>query len=42
VLSQPQAPVSEALLPGRLSARPQAAEPAPTVSEQPAPPRERH
>jgi hypothetical protein len=42
VLSQPQAPVGQALLPGRVSARPQAAEPAPTVSRQPAAPRERH
>jgi uncharacterized membrane protein len=42
VLSQPQTPVSEALLPRRLSPRPHAAEPAPAVSRQPAAPRERH
>jgi uncharacterized membrane protein len=42
VLSQPQTPVSQALLPGRVSARPQAAEPAPAVSQPPAAPRERH
>ena len=42
VLSQPQTPVSETLLPRRLSPRPHAAEPAPAVSQQPAAPRERH
>jgi uncharacterized membrane protein len=42
VLSQPQTPVAEALLPGRLSPRPQAAETAPTVSRQPATPRDGH
>ena len=36
VLSQPQAPVGEALRPGRLSPRPQAAESAPTASRHPA------
>jgi uncharacterized membrane protein len=41
VLSQPQTPVSEALLPRRLSPRPRAAEPPPAVSQQPAAPRER-
>src|SRR5215469_3388412 len=39
VLSQPQAPVGQALLPGRLSPRPQAAEPAPIESRQHAVPR---
>jgi len=39
VLSQPQAPVGRALLPGRLSPRPQAAEPAPIESRQHAVPR---
>jgi uncharacterized membrane protein len=42
VLAQPQAPVGEALLPGRLSPRPQAAAPAPIVSRQPAAPTEGH
>ena len=42
VLSQPQAPVGQALLPRRVSPRPQAAGPAPTVSRQPAAPREGH
>ena len=42
VLSQPQTPVGQALLPGRLSPRPQAADSAPPVSQQPAAPRERH
>src|SRR5262245_1662263 len=40
VLSQPQAPVGEALLPDRLSPRPHAVEAAPIVSRQPAEPRE--
>ena len=42
VLSQPQAPVGKALLPGRLSPRPQAAESAPIVSRQSAAPRDGH
>ena len=42
VLSQPQAPVGQALLPRRVSPRPEAAGPAPTVSRQSAAPREGH
>src|SRR5215467_1770649 len=42
VLSQPQAPIGKALLPGRLSPRPHAAESAPIVSRQSAAPREGH
>ena len=42
VLSQPQTPVGQALLPHRVSTRPQTAGSAPTVSQQPAAPRERH
>jgi uncharacterized membrane protein len=42
VLSQPQAPVGEALLPGRVSPRPQPAEPASTGSGQPAAPPQGH
>ena len=42
VLSRPQTPVGQALLPGRISAPPHAADSAPTVSRQPAAPRERH
>jgi uncharacterized membrane protein len=41
VLSHPQTPVSQALLPGRVSAQPQAADSAPIVSRQPAAPGER-
>lgn len=40
VLSQPQAPVGEALRPGRVSPRPQPVESAPLVARQPAAPRE--
>jgi len=42
VLSQPQTPVGQALLPHPVSTRPQTAGSAPTVSQQPAAPRERH
>jgi len=40
VLSQPQTPTGQALLPGRLSPRPQPTESAPAVSQQPAAPRD--
>jgi len=42
VLSQPQTPAGQALLPGRVSARPQATDSVPIVPRQPAAPRERH
>jgi len=42
VLSQPQAPAGQALLPRRVSPRPPGAGSAPIVSRQPAAPRERH
>jgi uncharacterized membrane protein len=42
VLSQPQTPVGQALLPGRVSARPQATDSVPIVPRQPAAPQERH
>jgi uncharacterized membrane protein len=42
VLSQPNAPVGDALLPGRLGPRSQAVEPAPIASRQPATPPEGH
>ena len=42
VLSQPQTPIGQALLPGRVSARPQAADSALIVSRQPAAPRDGH
>jgi uncharacterized membrane protein len=42
VLAQPEAPVGEALRPGRLGPRPRPVDPAPIVSRQPAAPREDH
>jgi hypothetical protein len=42
VLSQPQTPIGQALLPGRVSARPQAADSALIVSRQPSAPRDGH
>jgi uncharacterized membrane protein len=42
VLSQPPTPAGQALLPGRNSARPQAADSIPTVPRKPTAPQERH